>query len=629
MLLEQPEGEEKSPETFEDNPMEFILKKYVSLNEIMTELMTKDYREYLDAVFIVSPKPTSFKIVLHNGQYFYITYMGPAYEASVSGKNYYLSNIGEKERCMLAISKLLRGGSPLKTKGPEGEEQGAEADEGGETGGLSASSAGEEEAPQLTEALLKKLLEATATEKDKKKLDFYNSVLNSLKAIDSSAKRDTKNGGLHIRATIGGEKEAINTIQQSLKNLGLSPRDYSIDVVAPNQFSKGSRSGKFNTYKVTLNKDSETLKKGEVVLIVSTVTEGKTTITAKSLSPTSLGLSGKSFKNAKSIVSTVESSIKNIKNTQLTEAMSLLMQDILKLKSQAYNSVSEIETYSESVPLSQETKKAVSDILPGDLDIIGKDFGEVLGAILMANKVNLSEKGVYFPGGNEPLIDFYVDDYGISSKYKQGAAATLTKVVSQADPKKLNKSEKTLRDILSESYEQKKVSDGYLYLAKKLNIPAIEVLSSIMKTSVENISIESINDFVLETIRGIKSDKNKNEVILSKLKPFYDEIKSTPSTPINWEKLSANKKHYGLIMGPMAAGVASYMNKSDGPYLNALKQMISKQEIKQLYLDFNLRSNSMNFELKSFAKKDASFKFVPSNISVYNPDNGNMGFLMK
>ena len=136
LLLEE---QEEAPSTFEDNPMEFILRKYVSLNAILTELMTSSYREYIDGIYIMAPKPTTFKVVFKNEQHVFLTYMGPAYEASVSGKNYYLLNIGEKERCMLAISKILRGGSPIPNKGPEGAEQAADAaNEGGDEGELSA-----------------------------------------------------------------------------------------------------------------------------------------------------------------------------------------------------------------------------------------------------------------------------------------------------------------------------------------------------------------------------------------------------------------------------------------------------------------------------------------------------------
>ena len=53
---------------FEEDPMGYILKKYSTLNSIMTELMTKDFRQFVDAIFYVAPKPSTFKIMLHNGQ---------------------------------------------------------------------------------------------------------------------------------------------------------------------------------------------------------------------------------------------------------------------------------------------------------------------------------------------------------------------------------------------------------------------------------------------------------------------------------------------------------------------------------------------------------------------------------
>jgi hypothetical protein len=149
--------EEPKPGSFEADPMGFILKKYHSLNELMIELMTKDFQEYVDGIFVMAPKPTTFKIQLHNGQFFFLVYLGKAYEATIEGKKYYLMGIGEKERCMTAIARLLRFGTPLKTQGPEGAEQatrdeentGMEGDwaaKGGATGGMEPE-AGAEEAP--------------------------------------------------------------------------------------------------------------------------------------------------------------------------------------------------------------------------------------------------------------------------------------------------------------------------------------------------------------------------------------------------------------------------------------------------------------------------------------------------
>ena len=171
------EKEDKPDSAFDKDPMGFILKKYHTLNELLMELMTPAFKEYITAIFIQSPKPTSFKIVLHNSQFFYLTYMGDGiYQAVIAGKRHYLSSIGEKERAMKGISRLLQQGSPLKTKGPEGAEQGTRP-EGEDDGSLSggnnngggdqtgvetapaAEEGGEDENEPLTEsAILKGLL---------------------------------------------------------------------------------------------------------------------------------------------------------------------------------------------------------------------------------------------------------------------------------------------------------------------------------------------------------------------------------------------------------------------------------------------------------------------------------------
>jgi len=113
---------ETKPEiTFESNPLEFMLMKYPSLKETLVELLTEDFRDYLTGIYIMAPKPTVFKIVLHNNQYFYLTWMGKNYEAKVSGKKYYLSSIGDLERATIGISELLMMGTPPQAAGPDAE----------------------------------------------------------------------------------------------------------------------------------------------------------------------------------------------------------------------------------------------------------------------------------------------------------------------------------------------------------------------------------------------------------------------------------------------------------------------------------------------------------------------------
>lgn len=107
--------------SFEEDPMMYILNKYPSLPKTLTLLLSDAYKDYITAIYIIAPKPTTFKIVLHNGQFFYLTYLGKAYEAKVLGRRYYLMTIGDKERAILAIAGLLELGAPLNVKGPDAE----------------------------------------------------------------------------------------------------------------------------------------------------------------------------------------------------------------------------------------------------------------------------------------------------------------------------------------------------------------------------------------------------------------------------------------------------------------------------------------------------------------------------
>jgi hypothetical protein len=152
--------------------MQFILSKYQGLKTTLEYLMTPSFEEYVTGIYVVAPKPTTFKIVLHNGQFFFLQFMGKAYEATVQGKKYYLMTIGEKERAMVAISRLLRYGNPLKTKGPEGAEQATRdsegpAEEAGPTppaeGGTEGGGTEELKESKILEAILKKKIVSELT----------------------------------------------------------------------------------------------------------------------------------------------------------------------------------------------------------------------------------------------------------------------------------------------------------------------------------------------------------------------------------------------------------------------------------------------------------------------------------
>ena len=142
--------------TYESNPLEFMLQKYPTLTETLVKLLTEDFRNYIIGVYIMAPKPTIFKIVLHNNRSFYLTYMGKCYEAKVSGKKFWLLKVSELETATIEIANLLMLGTPPTTQGPETEMAAAPEETPAET--PEETPAEEEGAPEEIQESKKKFL---------------------------------------------------------------------------------------------------------------------------------------------------------------------------------------------------------------------------------------------------------------------------------------------------------------------------------------------------------------------------------------------------------------------------------------------------------------------------------------
>jgi len=106
-----------------------VLSKFPTLKQVIINLLTKQYEDFIADIYWVAPRPTTFKIILANQQFFYLIYTERAWIAQVEGKKYYLSGIDEEERAAQAITRILMYGS--KTE-PSKEEIGS-VPTGGET----------------------------------------------------------------------------------------------------------------------------------------------------------------------------------------------------------------------------------------------------------------------------------------------------------------------------------------------------------------------------------------------------------------------------------------------------------------------------------------------------------------
>jgi hypothetical protein len=96
-----------------------ILTKFPTLKHVIINLLTKQYEDFISDIYWVAPRPTTFKIILANNQFFYLIYTERSWIAQVEGKKYYLLNMNEEERAAESVARILMyGGSsePEKTE---------------------------------------------------------------------------------------------------------------------------------------------------------------------------------------------------------------------------------------------------------------------------------------------------------------------------------------------------------------------------------------------------------------------------------------------------------------------------------------------------------------------------------
>ena len=106
----QPEEEgdqEAAPETVLEDATDQILQKFPTLQSAIVKLQTEDFLDFVDSIDWISPRPTSFRVNLKNGQDYILKWTGTGFEAQIMGKRYYINKIDDYQQALdkLALSK--------------------------------------------------------------------------------------------------------------------------------------------------------------------------------------------------------------------------------------------------------------------------------------------------------------------------------------------------------------------------------------------------------------------------------------------------------------------------------------------------------------------------------------------
>ena len=130
---EEEPDEDAGPETVLEDATDTILAKFPTVRQALVKLQTEDFKEFVESVDWISPRPTSFRINLKNGQDYILKWTGKTFEAQILGKRYVLSNIADYQQAIDKLAILYKE-APMKGAG---EEEGGEfdADTGGGGGG--------------------------------------------------------------------------------------------------------------------------------------------------------------------------------------------------------------------------------------------------------------------------------------------------------------------------------------------------------------------------------------------------------------------------------------------------------------------------------------------------------------
>ena len=109
-----------------------VLGKFPDLKKVIVDLFTKQYELFIEDIQWVAPRPTTFRILLANGESFFLHYTPRSWVATIEGKKYYLASLGEEEQAVQTLARILSYGQKTETTAESGTETTTGSEETGQ-----------------------------------------------------------------------------------------------------------------------------------------------------------------------------------------------------------------------------------------------------------------------------------------------------------------------------------------------------------------------------------------------------------------------------------------------------------------------------------------------------------------
>ena len=373
--------------------------------------------------------------------------------------------------------------------------------------------------------------------------------------------------GTHIRFQLAGD---INYFRKFFSKLGITVVE------------RPTISGSYDTYTLTLNKAIGNIPAGTQLPWVNNLPAQKgKTFGPKELTPDSLALSGARV-NQQKILSTLTASIKKNYPDYYKPLLAIAKRSTAT------------ET---SIPLSGID---LSVFTPADIATVAKNYGEILSGLWSMS--NLEFEKVQYPKiSNTAMIDFYGErnkmDYPVSVKSGAGSKVTIVNILNALQDKvregKVNPSEEKSYDVF-QIVQKNGAKEGMVRLHAFFNTKPIKELSRMMRTRVDNITLETINEWLTNR----KKFKTKRD-IKNTLMPWY-----TANGMSIRDRTWGRKDLVYFVGSPLGQWIYKFLNR-DEEIRESLTNLAKQLTIIQINID--IRKSLLTFQHNRF--NEAKFIF--------------------
>lgn len=447
-----------------------------------------------------------------------------------------------------------------------------------------------------------------------------------------------------LRANFGANDGKAETEIENflLKMASIKRSDYFIEMIPV-----GVISGDYAAYKITfVNPTTDTLgqsyKKGDFFVITNKYKVSKQTgiaavIGKKALTPDAMGLPLSQYKNAASLFAAVESFVNSTNYPD--NYKNFILQSTREVMSDSRNSGSftDFETYATSNK-TQITYDITDSLFDGidqiSINNFSNDYGEILGGFMLFNILSNTGAGLRYPtASNERLVDFYFDDYSISSKAGGGGTPSGDTLIQKIY---------ALYSQGNLSFDDSQEIDFLNNLVKPWVSPPklsrSDIYNNVMNLCSINITDKSNSGYwYLSSVTNLQPSQLTEDAVVKYFDSLHtniDEFKNVLSTLWSKAGLSWNqkmldeysngymslKKKIGPIFYPLSVEVVKELNLRYRAQLTKYSQMVT--DVKQVYLNVDVKRGLFTFKTVPFKK--ANFLFEQKG-SIPNPFNANIG----